>query len=314
MTEEILVPLDGSPFGEAALGPALEIAERGGGRLHLVSACDPDMAGPALLESELSYEAAFLQYLEGVREEVLRGRQVAIEVRVVTGSVVDALVEEAERSGVELTVLSTHGHGPLSRLWMGSVADRFVRRTPSPVLLVRPEEGRGEGGELAQPAEGADRPRVDPLGGLDHVLVPLDGSPVGDAVLEHAADLARLFDSEVTLFGVVWLPRQINPEHLPHVEWVDRGHLLEDRAAAVRTRLEVVRDRLREREVDARVAVEEEAHPADAILEFAETRDVDLIALGTHGRGGVARALLGSVADKVVRGARCPVLLVRGDD
>lgn len=298
MIQKLLVPLDGSSFALQALGPALEIAERAGGALELAHVCDPELTGPGLVDVELSLEQGVRRYLEEVRDEILEAREIPVEIRVPTGSIVDALVDEVGKREIDLAVLSTHGRGPLTRIWMGSVADRFVRRAPCPVLSVRP----------------SDEPNPPGLGArfeVEHVLVPLDGSEIGDAVLEHAADLARLFEARITLFSAVWLPQHVSAEHLPHAEWVDRNALMEDRAATAETRLDEVRERLEARDVHADVVVMKEAHPAEAILDHSRREDVDLVAMGTHGRGGVGRALLGSVADKVFRGSRVPVLVVR---
>lgn len=288
MIERVLVPLDGSSFALQAVGPALEIVERGGGSLHLVSVSDPDLAGPGLTGIELSYEKAVQAYLDEVRKEILEARDLPVETRVLTGSVADALVGEVGDRRIGLVVLSTHGRGPLSRIWMGSVADRVVRSSPSPVLAIRPQEEPEPLG-LERPFE------------VKHVLVPLDGSEVGDAVLEHAAQLARLFGARITLLSVVWIPQQISAESLPHTEWVDRGTMLENRVESARIRLGEIRERLAARKVEANVVVEKEARPAEAILEHSRTEDVDLVAMGTHGRGGVGRVVLGSVADKVFR-------------
>ena len=297
--DNVLVPLDGSSFALQAVGPALEIVEKAGGTLHLVSVSDPDLTGAGLADVELSYERALQDYLERVRSEILESGGSSVETRVLTGSPSDALVDEVGDRQIELVVLSTHGRGPLSRIWMGSVADRVVRRSPCPVLTVRPQEEPEPLG-LERPFE------------MEHILVPLDGSEVGDVVLEHAAELARLFEARITLLSTIWIPRQISAEALPHTEWADRDSVMGDRAESARTRLEGIRERLEARDVRAQVVVEKEAHPAETILEHSRAQDVDLIAMGTHGRGGVGRMVLGSVADKVFRAATVPVLLVRG--
>lgn len=98
---------------------------------------------------------------------------------------------------------------------------------------------------------------------------------------------------------------------MPHVEYVTYDRLLSDRVAQARTELEEIRERLRTREITADVVVVEDSNPATAILEFVSSEKPDLVAMGTHGRKGMARMVLGSVADKVVRSATTPVLLVR---
>ncbi|MFP3949309.1 MAG: universal stress protein [Gemmatimonadota bacterium] len=301
MIERVLVPLDGSSFALQAVGPALEIVAKGGGSLHLVSVSDPDLAGPGLADVELSYEKALQGYLDEVRSEILESRDLSVESRVLVGSPADALMDEVRDGQIGLVVMSTHGRGPLSRIWMGSVADRVVRQSPCPVLTVRPQEE-------PEPL-GLERPFQ-----VEHILVPLDGSEVGDVVLEHAAELARLFGAGITLLSAIWVPRQISTEALPHTEWADWDSLLEDRAESARVRLEGIRERLEARDLRAEVVVEKEAHPAEAIVERSRADDVDLIAMGTHGRGGVGRMVLGSVADKVFRASFTPVLLVRGPE
>lgn len=301
MYEQIVVPLDGSEFAEHALPPALEIARRSGGRVRLMTVCDTGSAVPEVVESAPSAAAGADEYLTGLRERIEAGGDVEVEAEVLSGPVVQSICEEVRRAVAGLVVLSTHGRGPMSRLWMGSVADRLVRRAPCPLLLVRPS---GE--------EGAP----DPWDGfpVDRILVPLDGSRVGEVVLERAIGVGGLFDADFTLLTVVWLPEYVGTPYLPHVEWVDRKRVLERMAGRARENLHQVAGRMRDRELRVEIAVAEDAHPADAILRFAEAERADLVAMGTHGRGGVARTVLGSVADKVVRSSSTPLLLVRAPE
>ncbi|MDZ7779986.1 MAG: universal stress protein [Gemmatimonadota bacterium] len=296
--KQVMVALDGSSFAEQALGPAIDIANRAGGRLDLVSVCNPADAGPALADVELSLEEEVSRYLDDVREKIGPHDDLEVEARVLTGYPAAALVEEVEERRVDLAVLSTHGRGPVSRAWLGSVADRFVREAPCPVLLVRPDETDGAA-DFNEPFE------------VRHVVVPMDGSEVGEAVLERAAEMARLFGARITLFSAVGRRELINRDFVPHVEYVTYDRLLSDRVAQARTELEEIRERLRTREITADVVVVEDSNPATAILEFVSSEKPDLVAMGTHGRKGMARMVLGSVADKVVRSATTPVLLVR---
>ena len=301
MYEQIVVPLDGSQFAEHALPPALEIARRAGGQVRLMTVCDTGSAVPEVVESAPSSAAGAEAYLSKLRERVGAGGEVEIDAEVLSGPVVESIRDEVRRTVAGLVVLSTHGRGPLSRIWMGSVADRLVRRAPCPLLLVRPS---GEEG-APDPWEGFP---------VDRILVPLDGSRVGEAVLERAVGLGALFDAAFTLLTVVWLPEYVGTPDLPHVAWVDRKKVLERMAGRARERLDEVAGRMRDRELRVEVAVAEDAHPADAILRFAESEDADVVARGTLGRGGVARTVLGSVADKVVRSSSTPLLLMRAPD
>ena len=174
--------------------------------------------------------------------------------------------------------------GRLSRLGLGSVADELIRRAPMPVLLVRP-------GEKA--------PGIIPEPVLDNILIPLDGSALAEQVLEPALDLARLMEARCSLLRVVE-SRSSPAKHA--------GGPPERQAEAY---LERVAARLREQGLQVRTRVVVARHVAEAILEEAEAQASNLIALATHGRGGLKRLLLGSVADKLIRAAASPVLVYR---
>jgi len=301
----IVVPLDGSEFGERALPVATAIAKKSGAGLGLVTVCDTGSAVPEVVEQGPALAAESRKYLEDLATRLFEDSDVDTELEVLAGPVVDSIVEEIRRWEGELVVLSTHGRGPVRRIWLGSVADRLVRRSPVPLLLVRPREG--EGAEEPGPSAGE---AFDP----SHVLVPLDGSPVGEAVLEEAVRLGGLFGARFTLFRAVSTPEYLGTPYLPHVEWIDRRRIMAELEERARKELRGVADRMRRRDLETEASVVRHDHPADAILEFAEAEGADLIAMGTHGRGAVARTLLGAVADKVVRGASAPVLLVRAGE
>jgi nucleotide-binding universal stress UspA family protein len=299
MIRSLLLPLDGSPFGEQALPLALEIAGRAHAPVHLVHVHQPiatpwsgsEVVADLPLDAELrEQEKAHLREMAGRLE---RGGTVPVTSTVLDGPVAGAIHEQAVACAADLVVMATHGRGPLTRFWLGSVADQLIRRLPVPLLLVRPHEGE----------EGPPVPR--------HVLVPLDGSEQAEQVLGPAIDLAGVLGADVTLLGVVeplvvpdrhWggnAASGIDPEMLGRLGADARGYL-----ERVVIGLEGLAPRL-----DTRVVVNRRA--ADAILAEARTRPGTLVALATHARSGMARLVLGSVADKVIRGTTGPVLVYR---
>ena len=302
MFDEIVVPVDGSPFGELALPVALGIACESGGEVRIVTvitpisdgrsegAPDSDEAGRLLLAREHveRYQAELQKRL------ILSGCDIPISCHVETGSVADELDRHARTHGADLLVMTTHGRGPLRRAWLGSVADGLLRRTPCPILAIRPKEGEDLSLELRA---------------FRHILVTLDGSPESREIMPYASALARVFDARVSLLRVI-------PPHFPltspftsHTSHGFQG--LKEEEEAVREALKVEAESLRKEGLDVGVEVRTGLHPAEGILELAESKSVDLVAMATHGRGGVARLILGSVADKVVRGGNVPVLLNR---
>lgn len=153
---------------------------------------------------------------------------------------------------------------------------------------------------------------------LDKILVPLDGSDLAENVLPVVEELAEKLSAEVILLQAVTPSTQAMSEAAPgaitspelSVDIAKRR--VEAETGAAERYLESVRQRLADRGLTASTSVTEGA-PAAAILQSAKDNDASLIALATHGRGGLARAVMGSVADAVVRNAAAPVLLVRSE-
>jgi nucleotide-binding universal stress UspA family protein len=305
MYRTIMVPLDGSSLGEHALPLALGIARRAGAAVELVHVRTP--AGPNLLGGAPDAPALGETPLEQVDEQAraymgqlavnLSARwNVAMTAVVLEGRAVDILYDHALASGADLVVMTTHGYGPLTRAWMGSVADTLVRRLPMPILLTRPLDEALD--LLAQAHEPA----------FQHVLIPLDGSPLSEEILEPAVALGSLMQARYTLLQALD-PLVAKHTRPPYAVGLDL-YMLEELRKRAQDYLAGVAKRLRAQSLVVRTELVVE-QPHVAILDYARDHAVDLIALSTHGRGGLTRLLLGSVADKVVRGAGVPVLLRR---
>jgi nucleotide-binding universal stress UspA family protein len=298
--ETLLVPLDGSTFGEHALPAALAIARRGGMRLALAHAhytMAPAISAAGIPVFDPTIDAQFrdeeLAYLKRVVRRVAAVWDGPVTQTLLEAPVDDALCHHAEAIGAALIVLSSHGRGGMSRIWLGSVADRLLRQSAIPILVVHPD------------AEAPDLGREPPL---RRILIPLDGS----SLAEHAIELAQ------------WVGRPAGAHYilLRVVEPIMRGFLIDGAEPSVDVdaqeaayrhatdELAGVASRLRE----AGLSVTADTwigQPAAQILEAATTYYADLIAMTSHGRGGVARLLVGSVADKVLRGANVPLLVSR---
>jgi nucleotide-binding universal stress UspA family protein len=221
---------------------------------------------------------------------------VPVTTALLDGSVADTLYAHALTSRADLAVMTTHGHGPLPRIHLGSVADALVRRLPIPTLLARPHN------ETLDLLESIHE-QV-----FQHILIPLDGSPLAEAIMEHAIGLGTLMDAEYTLLEVLDLPT-IGYAPALHATGADE-RILEQWRGEAQHYLDQVAERLGARGLRVRTHTMI-GSPASAILEYSREDAVDVIAIATHGRGGLARVLLGSVASAVLRGAGVPVLLFR---
>lgn len=297
MLDTILVPLDGTDFAEHALATAVALAKRSGGSLALATVeVPPPMAFPDVTVLE-PLNVAETRYLEAVADRVRDAGVADVSVAVLMGNAPEALEVHRAEVGAGLTVMTTHGRGPLARAWLGSVADHYVRSTAAPVLFIRPPEDSGAPDLGAAPAFG-------------HVAVTVDGSELSETAIDPGLVFADLFDARFTLVRVVEYPHSTESVYLPDVIELIQQQLEQSREAAA-AELEQVATRLsaegREVGRETRVA----NHAAAGILEAVREAGADLIVMASHGRGGLGRVVLGSVADKVLRGSNRPVLVVR---
>lgn len=302
MFHRVLVPLDGSTFSEHAIPRAAAIAAAFDAKLefalvHVLRQPVLSEIGTvdALDEWDRRHKRAEMDYLSGLTARVGAATDRAIDPIMLTGDIVSALEHEIGERGVDLVVMTTHGRAGLARAWLGSVADALIRTIDVPVLLIRPEDE-----EPVNPATTAPR--------LAHVLIALDGTELAEQALAPATALARMDAARVTLLRAVSPPRGMSSPYLPHAIQLTQTEVQQDEDQA-RTYIDARVEELKLRDIDVAGAVVLDYHPARAILRFAETEGVDLIAVGTRGHGRVARLVLGSVSDKVVRAADVPVLV-----
>jgi nucleotide-binding universal stress UspA family protein len=293
----VLVPLDASPLAEQALPLAAAIARSTRARLRLVlvhqspSPPTDDLTARLATSIELATRKAEREYLKRTAA-TLRGRSKR-QVTGVTlaGPVGPTLTKYIGEIGADLVVMTTHGRSGIRRAWLGSVADHLVRSLDIPIVLVTAHEAPS----AAEPEE---------------ILVALDGSPLAEGVLQPAATLARALEARLSLLQVVPPVPLVTDPPLPWALGFDQG-LTTIRRQQAQDYLDDVAQRLRDKGLEVSGAAVVAAPVAQAILDVARAEAVGMLAVATHGRGGLRRVMLGSVADKLVRGAEKPVLVVR---
>lgn len=284
----ILVPLDETELAEEALPWAAAFARAMASDLHLISvyAFDEDVWKRANIDpgdSPARIAEQVTAYLDEVAARpALAGLNVSVEARL--GNVAEQVADAALAGDTRMIVLVSHGKGGLKRWMQGSVADELVRTVAMPVLVVRPGLASYQVGR---------------------VLVTVDGSETSERALPVVREIANAVGAELHLMRVV------NP--VSEVAWTgigpapDMGQITEQYTEAARAYLE-------------RIARPGEmwdvmyGRPLDAILDYAREKRCEVIAMGSHGRGGIARLALGSTADAVMRAADRPVLIVPDRD
>jgi nucleotide-binding universal stress UspA family protein len=302
MYHSIVVPLDGSPFGEQALPLALSIAQRAEVPIDVVHVHVP--LAPMYAESAAGLETTLdprirdqeEAYLNDIVKRIAAVSRCRICTKLLDGSVADAIREHAQARSADLIVMTTHGRGPFSRFWLGSAADQLVRRSSTPILLVHPSERAPELATKSAPRR---------------IVIPLDGSALAEQILDPAVSIGRLMGASYTLLRIVEPIMSVGYDPVTYAyEVVDEQHQARQKQEA-QIYLDRVAERLRQQSLQVETRVRISHQPAFGILEYASNEEASWIALETHGRRGLSRVLLGSVADKVIRGATMPVLVSR---
>jgi len=305
MLKSILVPVDGSAESARAVPFALALARRDGASVELLHVFERGIyeSGTPVLDRRFDAERrkAFREKLEEEAARLTKESGVKVAATFAEGTVLSTVREAIATHVPDLVAMTTHGRGGLARVWFGSVADRLVREVPGSFLLLRPDQ---------QPGAGAA-----PF--FQRVLVPLDGSDTSEEILAHTEALGPAGSVAHVLVTIVEPPAadMLFLDFSPAVELANGQRELDEalrlRVERATNYLDMIAERLRARGDVATTHVAVSGNAARAILGIVESEGVDAIALTTHGQGGIARTVLGSVADKLVRASPVPVLLYR---
>ena len=303
MYKVIMVPTDGSGFDREAIRVALKMAERSSAKVRLVRVLASDTFfgttpeaewTPMSAERGRSQRATALSELYALAAECRKGFKADITVDLHGGPVADVLQGYARRHDIDLIVMSTHGRTGVSRLSLGSVTDSLIRHTTIPVLVVK-----------------APTSYLNPQLGqaFKRIVVPLDGSTLAEQILPRVLTLAKLEEAEISLLQVL-VPQSYSQKEIfdPNLPWWDKD------VSLAQSYLFRIAGGLRRNGLIVTTDIVIGENVADAIGDFASRQKADLIAIATHGRGGLTRMLRGSVADAIMHSGRMSMLVFKPDN
>ncbi len=293
--DTILFPTDFSDVAEGAFAHAAHLALRYHATIHVFNVVAPDAEDtsnpmdflPVEPAEETDADESAARHVDVQTATQERGTVPVVYTQTDSDSPSEAIITYAEDKDVDLVVMGTHGRKGMDRLLSGSVSEEVVRGAPCPVFTVLPSADEGS------------------VPTISRVLAPVDLSEQSDMVVHHAAALSDAYAAPLDLLHVV------EEAAYPSVYGLDpltpSLPNVQDRA---REALETLAGRLDLRTDPVNVHVLA-GYAARDIVEFAKDHEVDLIVMATHGRTGLNRFLIGSVAEKVVRRAPCPVFTLR---
>lgn len=297
----ILVPLDFSRPSMQALKYAIGLAEEFNAAVHLAHVQPTDeltaIAGAGHLMLNCADAVALMQDRLAEVQHEHDVRFLPEHCHVPSGRPYEEICKLARDLNVDLIVLSTRGHSGLKHIVLGSTAERVVRFAPCPVLIPRGQKYRSLSASLV-----GEAPRFQPR----RILVPVDFSECCFVAVKYAARMAARFNSTLRLFHAIY----------PYVEMMGIDRITAESAPvrqATRANAELEMEALKQSKWLDQIACEVEirtGYPVDEICSETSGHDVDLVVTATHGRTGFKHALIGSVAEQVVRYAECPVISV----
>jgi len=222
--------------------------------------------------------------VESVCED-LAGSNIPVEDAVRTGIPHQEILQYASQQGIDLIAMGTHGRTGIERYLLGSITEKVVRLSDIPVLTVR-----------AEPDGTVTYPYAD-------ILIPTDGSEQAAAAIDVGVDITSNYDARLHALSVVE-PIAMGVDF----QSADVFELLEEAAQSAVDSVEKKASQASLSKVETAVKY---GHPYREIHSYVDANDIDLVVMGTHGRSGLERYLLGSVTEKVVRTSAVPVLTVR---
>jgi nucleotide-binding universal stress UspA family protein len=282
MFNDILVPTDGSKCAQAAVGYAEDLATRYESRVHALCVADSRTLENAPRSDQTKQERAELA--ERTCNE-LSESGIEVEQAVRTDIPHKAILRYVSEQDIDLVVMGTHGRTGVERYLLGSVTEKVVRLSDVPVLTVKAEDPGG-----------VTYPYTD-------ILVPTDGSEGAEAAIGPAVDIASTYDARVHALSVI--------DTMAMGVDVRSDMILETLEESARSAVETIDEQAAHASVSAVETAIQHGYPYRAIRSYVEENDIDLIVMGTHGRSGIERYLLGSVAEKTVRTSPVPVMTVR---
>jgi nucleotide-binding universal stress UspA family protein len=301
--ERILVPLDGSAVAEQSI-PYVAALAADNAEITFIQVVseghsERDMLGHVVVPAGEVGHRSRMQGLDHLRDAADRWRSILpVEPRfeVSIGDPIKEIIATAKRLSCELIAVASHGRGGVRRLAVGSVAHDLARSSPVPVLLIRARDDAGNGQAR-----------------LDRIVVPYDGSQLASAAIPAAIDLAKRIGSGIFLIQVIsptdYAPMPATTEsYFPSAAYEETIELVEQNAES---ELKTVADVIQNAGVEVKHAVVPGA-PAEALID--QTRHEDLIVMTSHGRSGLKRLFMGSVAEHLVRHGHAPVVVVPAGD
>jgi nucleotide-binding universal stress UspA family protein len=305
---KVLLAVDGSEYGLAAVEEAARMAWPEGSTVRIVSVAEIPLpttpwAMPMPTGSYEEWERIFEERTVAnttqamARFGEIAGSQVEVTAKTLKGDPKVALLDEAEHWDADLIVVGTHGYNALERIWLGSVSRAVTSHAKCSVQVVRRREDR-EAGRKAM-----------------RILLAVDGSKFSEAAVEEIADRPWPPGSEVRVISAVHLPFTPSPETwaLPESYYSSLEKAGRDQAeSAINRAISRLRESNPAREIPLTLSSEAVlGHPEEVIIGNAKTWEADLVVLGSHGYRGFERFLLGSVSQAVASHAPCSVEIVR---
>jgi len=289
----ILVPLDGSAMAERALVPAMALAEAISARVIIIR-----VAVPLTLNLDPKFYKLFIRQRQNEAKRYLRSVQsrfasssADLETQVIVGRGARSIINFAQEQDIDLIIISSHGLSGSNRWIFGSVVDKVLHNAPCSIVLIHSEV------------------QLEPFA-FKRILLPLDGSAIAEQALEPALTLAEATMAELFLLRVTSVP-QVSVQPVPGWPGFDAIRDAAEREA--NAYLQSVRARVADSSVPILLNVIS-GTIAEDIIDIVECKEVDLIVMSSHGCSGIERWAFGSVAEKVLRGAKCATLVIRSQE
>jgi len=283
MYQRIMVPLDGSSTAEMTIPYATEFASNFNSEIILFSVIEPGTnVAESLFHSYLRVVHAKIQaemQKRGIKDPVVR-------TEIVPGNPASEILRYADNKKVDLIIVAGRGSSTEGDWALGNIATKIVRIASQPVMLIK------------QPVKDTD---LNQKKLFNKILVPLDGSRVGEGAVPHAEAIARKWEAQLVLIHVV--------EPAP---WPTTNNVItardEKQVQAALTYLDGFMTKMRDRNFRVNIHLAT-GYPAEEITRYVDANAVDLIAISTHGRSGVGRWAIGSVTDKLLYSCNIPILV-----